>query len=199
MCPAKRIHSAQAGNQVQHHGDRSCADDDYDQRLDHAIICLQETNHGWTSTFNSLSAGRGEPAGGSTESAACAARLRMRKFRSIRLCHYRVSAAARGSLLSPNAKRASRLGGMLVSVAVFSFPWSLVPLVPCSLLLFTASSTRRRPNSKAGSKPADIRKGRAHSRSRRSSAVRKANAGRGSARRDTVPAPTAPLLAHSPG
>jgi hypothetical protein len=46
-----------------------------------------------------------ELAGGSTESAVCTARLRMRNFRSIRLCHYSGSPAARGSLLSPNAKR----------------------------------------------------------------------------------------------
>ena len=49
----------QAGNQVNHHRDGGRADDDDEQCLDHAIICLQETNHGWTLAFNSLRAGPG--------------------------------------------------------------------------------------------------------------------------------------------
>ena len=39
--------AAEAGNQVQHHGDRSRADDDHDQRLDHAIsVCRKRIMDG---------------------------------------------------------------------------------------------------------------------------------------------------------
>ena len=47
-----------AGNKVQHHGHGCGADDDHEQRLDHAIVCLQETNHGW---LNLQPSKRGKP------------------------------------------------------------------------------------------------------------------------------------------
>jgi len=43
-------------DQVHHHGHRCGADDDNEKRLGQAIVSLQETNHGWTWTFNSLRA-----------------------------------------------------------------------------------------------------------------------------------------------
>jgi len=123
-------HSAQAGNQVQDHGDRSRADDDHDQRLDHAIICLQETNHGWTSTFNSLSAGR--PNGrASAQNLLCARRA----------CGCAIFARYDSAIIVDRPPRTDRrtILAQKTALRTTGIPpkpdarFFLVPLVPCSL------------------------------------------------------------------
>ena len=55
-------HAGEAGNQIDHHAHRCGGDDDHKKCLGYAIVSLQETDHGWTRTFNSLRANSPNPA-----------------------------------------------------------------------------------------------------------------------------------------
>jgi hypothetical protein len=54
--------AGEAGNQIDHHAHRCGGDDDHKKCLGYAIVSLQETDHGWTRTFNSLRADSPNPA-----------------------------------------------------------------------------------------------------------------------------------------